>query len=66
MTICPGIMDTPMLAGVDEKRKASLVDLNVFPKRLGTPADFAKLVQSILENEMLNGDVIRLDAAVRL
>lgn len=65
-TICPGVMDTPMLAGVDEKRREGIINLNVFPKRLGTPADFAHLVQFLVENEMMNGEVIRLDAAVRL
>jgi 3-hydroxyacyl-CoA dehydrogenase/3-hydroxy-2-methylbutyryl-CoA dehydrogenase len=66
MTVCPGIMDTGMLAGVDEKRRATLMDLHVFPKRLGRPEDFAQLVSSFMENTLLNGDVVRLDAATRL
>ncbi|MGD9986558.1 SDR family NAD(P)-dependent oxidoreductase [Pseudonocardia sp.] len=66
MTVCPGIMDTGMLAGVDEKRRAALTDLHVFPKRLGRPSDFAALVASFMENELLNGEVVRLDAATRL
>ena len=66
MTIAPGIMDTPMLAGADDKRRQALIDIHVFPKRLGTPEDFAHLVRSIMENTMLNGEVIRLDAATRL
>lgn len=66
MTICPGIMDTGMLAGTDEKRRAALTDLHVFPKRLGTPADFAQLVGAFMENELINGEVVRLDAATRL
>jgi 3-hydroxyacyl-CoA dehydrogenase/3-hydroxy-2-methylbutyryl-CoA dehydrogenase len=66
MTVCPGIMDTGMLAGVDEKRRATLMDLHVFPKRLGRPEDFARLVSSFMENTLLNGDVVRLDAATRL
>jgi len=66
MCICPGIMDTPMLAGVDDELKERLVDLAVFPKRLGQPADVAGLVRSLLVNPYLNGDVVRLDAAVRL
>jgi 3-hydroxyacyl-CoA dehydrogenase / 3-hydroxy-2-methylbutyryl-CoA dehydrogenase len=66
MAIAPGIMDTPMLAGLDDKRKQGLVDLSLFPKRLGTPEDFAQLARSIMENTMLNGDIIRLDAATRL
>jgi 3-hydroxyacyl-CoA dehydrogenase/3-hydroxy-2-methylbutyryl-CoA dehydrogenase len=64
--ICPGVMDTPMLAGVDDKRREGIINLNVFPKRLGTPADFANLVRFLAENEMMNGEVVRLDAAVRL
>ncbi|MEV0067498.1 MULTISPECIES: SDR family NAD(P)-dependent oxidoreductase [unclassified Amycolatopsis] len=66
MTVCPGIMDTGMLAGADEKRRAALMDLHVFPKRLGRPEDFARLVASFMENELLNGEVVRLDAATRL
>lgn len=66
MTVCPGIMDTGMLAGADEKRRAALMDLHVFPKRLGRPGDFARLVSGFMENELLNGEVVRLDAATRL
>ena len=66
MTVCPGIMDTPMLAGVDDRRRAALVDIHVFPKRLGSPSDFAHLVRSFMENTMLNGETVRLDAATRL
>lgn len=64
--ICPGIFDTGMLAGTDEKIRQRLIDIHVFPKRLGDPADFAHLVRAIVENPMLNGEVIRLDAATRL
>jgi 3-hydroxyacyl-CoA dehydrogenase/3-hydroxy-2-methylbutyryl-CoA dehydrogenase len=66
MAIAPGIMDTPMLAGVDEKRRQMMADIHVFPKRLGQPEDFSKLVRAIMENTLLNGEVIRLDAATRL
>lgn len=66
MTIAPGIMDTPLLAGAPEELKDSLAQLHVFPKRLGAPDDFGHLVQAIIENPMLNGDVIRLDAAARM
>lgn len=66
MTVCPGIMDTAMLSGLDDKRRGALVDLHVFPKRLGRPDDFARLVQGFMTNTMLNGDVVRLDAATRL
>ena len=66
MAIAPGIMDTPMLAGIDEERRQGLIDLHVFPKRLGTVEDFSQLVRSVMENTLLNGEVIRMDAATRL
>jgi 3-hydroxyacyl-CoA dehydrogenase/3-hydroxy-2-methylbutyryl-CoA dehydrogenase len=66
MTIAPGIMDTPLLASAPQELKDSLANLAAFPKRLGTPDDFAKLVTAIVENTMLNGEVIRLDAAARM
>ncbi|HEX6219754.1 MAG TPA: SDR family NAD(P)-dependent oxidoreductase [Acidimicrobiia bacterium] len=65
-TIAPGIMDTPLLAGAPQELRDSLAKLHVFPQRLGTPDDFAHLVTAIVENEMLNGEVIRLDAAARM
>lgn len=66
VTVCPGIFDTGMLAEADEKVRDRLADVHVFPERLGRPADFAQLVRAISENSMLNGEVIRLDAAGRL
>ncbi len=66
MTVAPGIMDTPLLAAAPQELKDSLANLAAFPKRLGTPEDFAKLVIAIVENSMLNGEVIRLDAAARM
>jgi 3-hydroxyacyl-CoA dehydrogenase / 3-hydroxy-2-methylbutyryl-CoA dehydrogenase len=66
MTVAPGIMDTKMLADISEERRRALVDLHVFPKRLGRPSDFAALVRSFAENPLLNGDVVRLDGAARL
>lgn len=66
MTVAPGIMDTPLLAAAPQELKDSLANLAAFPKRLGTPEDFAKLVVAIVENTMLNGEVIRLDAAARM
>lgn len=66
MTVAPGIMDTPLLAGAPQELKDALAGLAAFPKRLGTPEDFAKLVVSIVQNPMLNGEVIRLDAAARM
>lgn len=66
VTVAPGIMDTPLLAGASEELRQSLAEIHVFPKRLGTPDDFAHLVQAIVENPLLNGEVIRLDAAARM
>jgi NAD(P)-dependent dehydrogenase (short-subunit alcohol dehydrogenase family) len=65
-TIAPGIMDTPLLADAPQELRDALAKLHVFPQRLGTPDDFAHLVTAIVENEMLNGEVIRLDAATRM
>jgi len=66
MTIAPGVMDTPLLAGAPQELRDALTRLHVFPQRLGKPDDFAHLVQAIVENPMLNGEVIRLDAAARM
>lgn len=66
VTIAPGIMDTPLLAGAPQELKEALAKLHVFPQRLGTPQDFAHLVQALVENPMVNGEVIRLDAAARM
>jgi NAD(P)-dependent dehydrogenase (short-subunit alcohol dehydrogenase family) len=66
MTIAPGIFDTPMLAGLPEAARESLGKQVLFPQRLGRSEEFAALVGHIIENQMLNGEVIRLDAAIRL
>jgi len=66
MTIAPGIFGTPMLFGMPKEVQDALAANVPFPSRLGTPADYAKLVQQIITNEMLNGEVIRLDGAIRL
>jgi 3-hydroxyacyl-CoA dehydrogenase / 3-hydroxy-2-methylbutyryl-CoA dehydrogenase len=66
MTIAPGIMDTAMLAGADEKLRERLIGIHVFPKRLGRPDDFARLVRCFMEDTLLNGEVVRLDAGTRL
>ncbi|MEM8532756.1 MAG: 3-hydroxyacyl-CoA dehydrogenase [Chloroflexota bacterium] len=66
MSIAPGIFDTPMLAGLPEKARASLGEQIPFPSRLGQPQEYAALVQHIIENPMLNGEVIRLDGAIRM
>ena len=66
MTIAPGIFGTPMLFGMPQEVQDSLATGVPFPSRLGRPEDYAKLVQHIFENDMLNGEVIRLDGAIRM
>ncbi|MEY4748714.1 MAG: hypothetical protein RIQ60_928 [Pseudomonadota bacterium] len=65
-TIAPGIFGTPMLFGMPQEVQDALAAGVPFPSRLGTPEDYAKLVQHIVENDMLNGETIRLDGAIRL
>jgi NAD(P)-dependent dehydrogenase (short-subunit alcohol dehydrogenase family) len=66
MTIAPGIFGTPMMFGMPQDVQDSLAASVPFPSRLGTPQDYAKLAKHIIENDMLNGEVIRLDGAIRL
>lgn len=66
MAIAPGIFDTPMMAGLPEDARVSLGNQVPFPSRLGKPEEYADLVRHIVENEMLNGEVIRLDGAIRM
>jgi NAD(P)-dependent dehydrogenase (short-subunit alcohol dehydrogenase family) len=66
MTIAPGIFDTPMLSAMPDPIRESLGQQVPFPARLGRPAEYAALVCHIFENEMLNGEVIRLDGAIRM
>ncbi len=66
MTIAPGIFETPMMAGLPPEAQESLGKQVPFPSRLGRPIEYAQLVKSIVENEMLNGEVIRLDGAIRM
>jgi NAD(P)-dependent dehydrogenase (short-subunit alcohol dehydrogenase family) len=66
MTIAPGLFNTPMMAGLPDKARESLAQQVPFPSRLGEPAEYAALAQHIVENEMLNGEVIRLDGAIRM
>jgi NAD(P)-dependent dehydrogenase (short-subunit alcohol dehydrogenase family) len=66
MTIAPGIFDTPMMAGLPEAARESLGKQVPFPPRLGEPEEYADLVRHIIENEMLNGEVIRLDGSIRM
>ena len=66
MTIAPGIFGTPMLFGMPKEVQDALAASVPFPSRLGTPDDYAKLAKHIFENDMLNGEVIRLDGAIRM
>jgi len=66
MTIAPGIFGTPMMFNMPAELQQALAASVPFPSRLGTPADYAKLVHQIVTNDMLNGEVIRLDGAIRL
>lgn len=66
MTIAPGLFDTPLLHSLPEAARESLGKMVPFPQRLGQPAEFATLVRHIIENRMLNGEVIRLDGAIRM
>jgi len=66
MTIAPGIFETPMLLGMPKDVQDALGKLVPFPSRLGRPAEYAALAKHIIENEMLNGETIRLDGAIRL
>ena len=61
-----GLFATPLLESLPEKVKTFLSETVPFPKRLGYPDEFAQLVQSIVENRMMNGEVIRLDGALRM
>jgi NAD(P)-dependent dehydrogenase (short-subunit alcohol dehydrogenase family) len=65
-TIAPGIFQTPMLAGLPPEVQESLGKSVPFPPRLGRPEEYAALAQQIVENEMLNGESIRLDGALRM
>ena len=66
MAIAPGIMETPMLMGMPQEVQDSLGKMVPFPSRMGRPAEFAALVRHIVENSYLNGEVIRLDGAIRM
>ena len=70
-TICPGIIDTPIYGSISadpaeaEAFKAKLAAPVVFPKRMGQPAEFGHLVRSLIENDYMNGEVIRFDGSIR-
>ena len=66
MTIAPGVFETPMMAGMPQEVRDSLAASVPFPPRLGRPDEYAALVRQIIENDMLNGEVIRLDGALRM
>ena len=66
VTVAPGIFDTPMLAALPEEARESLGKQVPFPSRLGKPEEYAALVAHIVENQMLNGETIRLDGAIRM
>ena len=66
VTIAPGLFDTPMMAGLPEAARESLAQQVPFPSRLGRPDEYAALARHIVENEMLNGTVIRLDGSIRM
>jgi len=66
MTIAPGVFETPMGAGLSAEVKDSLARMVPFPPRFGRPEEFASLVREILQNVMLNGEVIRIDGAIRM
>lgn len=66
MTIAPGLFETPMLLGMPQEVQDALGKMVPFPPRLGRPAEYARLVQAIIGNPMLNGEVIRLDGAIRM
>ena len=66
MTIAPGVMQTPMMAGISDEYADRLADAVTFPSRLGHSDEYARLVQTIIENHYLNGSVIRLDGGLRM
>jgi len=66
VTIAPGIFDTPMLAGLSDKARQGLAASVVHPRRLGQPSEYAKLVCHIVDNDYLNGEVIRIDGSLRM
>ena len=66
VTIAPGLFDTPLLASLPEEARTALGRSVPHPARLGRPEEFARLAASIVENPMLNGEVIRLDGALRM
>jgi NAD(P)-dependent dehydrogenase (short-subunit alcohol dehydrogenase family) len=65
-TVAPGLFDTPLLAGLPQETRTALGAQIPFPSRLGRPEEYAKLACHVAENTMLNGEVLRLDGALRM
>ena len=65
LSIAPGLVETPMMAGVSEEQRAALAQSIPFPQRLAEPAEIARLAQHLIENVMMNGEVVRIDGALR-
>lgn len=65
-TIAPGIIDTPLLAGLPEPAKASLGEQVLFPKRLGRPEEYAELACFLLTHDYMNGETVRMDGGIRM
>lgn len=66
VSIAPGVFDTPMMQAASDKVRGPLLEATIFPKRFGVPEEFAAMVQTVFENSMLNGSLIRLDGALRM
>jgi NAD(P)-dependent dehydrogenase (short-subunit alcohol dehydrogenase family) len=66
VTIAPGIVDTPMMAGFSEEVRSGLAAAVTFPQRLGRPSEFARLVAMVADHDYLNGETIRMDGALRM
>ena len=66
MSIAPGVFDTPMMQGMSEEVRQSIAQTIPFPSKLADPEDYASLVLHILDNKTLNGEIIRLDGALRM
>jgi 3-hydroxyacyl-CoA dehydrogenase / 3-hydroxy-2-methylbutyryl-CoA dehydrogenase len=66
VTIAPGLFETPMMAGMPPKVYEGLINMTLFPKRLGKPVEFAMLAAQVIENPLLNGETIRLDGGLRM
>jgi NAD(P)-dependent dehydrogenase (short-subunit alcohol dehydrogenase family) len=65
-TIAPGLIDTPLLGTLPQEQRNALAQSVLFPRRLGVPEDFASLAMEIVRNRYLNGEVIRMDAGIRM